>query len=250
MSERGEVSTLLFGVITDSSAARDDALDEHSTPFEDGEHEGPELAPVQREVLHEQIYGLLKRNLMVGRFVPGQKLPLRSLAKSLGTSLMPVRDALQRLESMGCLASTPLRTMVVPKYTQKELDDIRSLRMLLEGRAAEAAAVHRSDEHLARLEQHCIAIETSAQTADLDLFLEANYNFHMTIADASGICFIGSLLEPLWMRIGPSVRRSKPGQDHIRKAVGFHQSALRAIAAKDAGNARRVICEDILECNR
>jgi len=212
--------------------------------------DSPELEPVLREMLHEQIYTVLKRNLMMGRFSPGQKLPLRSLAKSLGTSLMPVRDALQRLESTGCLVSTPTRTMMVPHFNKKELEDIRSLRMLLEGSAAEAAARNRTPKHLEDLQRHCTDIETSAKTCDLDLFLDANYNFHMTIAEASGICFITNLLEPLWMRIGPSVRKSKPDNNHIQKAVGFHQEALRWIEAKNPDAARQAICCDILECNQ
>ncbi|MDQ1850675.1 GntR family transcriptional regulator [Gemmobacter fulvus] len=50
-----------------------------------------ELEPIARHILHEQILNILKRKIMMGGFAPGQKLPLRALAKSLDTSLMPVR---------------------------------------------------------------------------------------------------------------------------------------------------------------
>lgn len=210
----------------------------------------PDLTPVLKEMLHEQIYTILKRNLMMGRFSPGQKLPLRGLAKSLGTSLMPVRDALQRLESIGCVISTSTRTMMVPVFSQKELEDIRTLRVLLEGSAAAEAARNRTPRQIESLEKFCADIEVAAQTCNLDLFLEANYNFHMTIAEASGICFVANLLEPLWMRIGPVVRKSKPDQNHIRKAVHLHQVAFQSIKDGDQDAARDAVRRDILECNQ
>jgi GntR family colanic acid and biofilm gene transcriptional regulator len=213
------------------------------------EADTPDLPVVLREMLHEQIFGVLKRNLMMGRFAPGQKLPLRGLAKSLGTSLMPVRDALQRLESLGCLVSTGNRTMTVPVFSIKELEDIRTLRILLEGTAAGNAATLRTEDELADLKQYCIDIEISAETHNLDLFLEANYKFHMSIAAMSRLAFIGNLLESLWMRIGPAVRQSKPNEDHIRKAVKFHWRAYQAIATQDALAAVTAIRDDILGCN-
>lgn len=215
----------------------------------DDEAEMPDLPPVLREMLHEQIFSVLKRNLMMGRFSPGQKLPLRGLAKSLGTSLMPVRDALQRLESVGCLVSTGNRTMMVPIFSAKELQDIRTLRIVLEGTAAEHAAKRGTASELEELKRHCVEIAASAETHSLDLFLEANYKFHMTIAAMSRLAFIGNLLEPLWMRLGPVVRQSMPDQSHIRSAVKFHWQAYEAIAAGDATAAAIAIRDDILDGN-
>lgn len=209
--------------------------------------DAPDLKPVLKENLQERIYAILKRNLMMGRFGPNQKLPLRGLAASLGTSLMPVRDALQRLESIGCVVSTAHRTMMVPSFSTKELEDIRMLRVLLEGRAAEAAAANRANQHLDVLSQYCADTERAVGTYDLDLFLEANYNFHMAIADASGIAFIADLLEPLWLRLGPMVRKSTPDQANIRQAVKFHRMARDAIAVGDAAAAKRAVRADIMD---
>lgn len=207
----------------------------------------PELVPVTREMLHAQIFTMLKRNLMMGRFAPGQKLPLRGLARDLGTSLMPVRDALQRLESVGCVVSTANRTMMVPLFTSKELLDICTLRTLLEGATSERAAIERTDAELESLLHHCKQIEKSADTYDLDLFLEANYNFHMAIADMSRLAFIGNLLEPLWMHMGPAVRQSMPNQDHFRRAVRHHFDAFDAIVERNPEAAVAAIQQDIMD---
>ncbi|WP_337182900.1 GntR family transcriptional regulator [Shinella sp.] len=207
----------------------------------------PELSPVSRDMLHEQIYDMLKRNLMMGRFTPGQKLPLRGLAKSLGTSLMPVRDALQRLESVGSVVSTPNRTMMVPIFSTKELEDIRTLRSILESAALERAVENRTEEELAKLKTHVADICRSAEINDIDLFLEANYHFHMMIAQMSRLAFIGQLLEPLWMHIGPSVRRSVPNEALFQSSAQNHRDVYDAIVAKDARAANAALQRDISE---
>lgn len=241
----------MFGVITLHHLQDGEtfSLDEStSTGSPAPDQEMPELAPVLREMLHEQIYNVLKRNLMVGRFAPGQKLPLRGLAKSLGTSLMPVRDALQRLESLGCLSSNGNRSMTVPLFSDDELQDICALRILLEGRAAEQAAINRDKAQLADLNRFCSEIEKAVAKEDLDRFLEANYKFHMTIATMSGIAFIGDLLESLWMRMGPVVRQAKLQPRHLRKAAEFHRLAYTSIVNGDSEGAAAAIRDDVQGC--
>ncbi|WP_152033719.1 GntR family transcriptional regulator [Bradyrhizobium sp. DOA9] len=207
--------------------------------------QGPILAPVSRDMLHEQIYDRLKQNLMMGRFTPGQKLPLRTLAKSLGTSLMPVRDALQRLESTGCVVSTANRTMAVPEFSTKQLQDVCTLRIILETATVERAALQRTEEELAALWGLVVDIERSAETNNIDLFLEANYHFHMLVADMSRLSFVRTLLEPLWMHIGPFIRQSVPNEALFQGAARRHKEVYDAIAAQDPKNAAIAIERDI-----
>ncbi|MCK1705057.1 GntR family transcriptional regulator [Bradyrhizobium sp. 146] len=208
---------------------------------------GAVLPPVSRDMLHEQIYDSLKRNLMMGRFTPGQKLPLRTLAKSLGTSLMPVRDALQRLESTGCVVSTANRTMAVPHFSPKQLQDICTLRMVLETTTVERAAMLRTDDELAALAVFITDIDRSAETNNIDLFLEANYHFHMLVADMSRLSFVRTLLEPLWMHIGPSIRQSVPNEALFQSAARRHKEVYDAILAQDQKSAAIAIQRDILD---
>lgn len=221
-------------------------LDEQET-LPDGIVRTPDLPVLAREMLHEQIYTLLKRNLMIGRFVPGQKLPLRGLARNLGTSLMPVRDALQRLESLGCVVSTPTRTMMVPVFTRKELLDICTLRIVLESATVERAAAERTDEELEGLRLHVEQIRLSARTNDMDLFLEANFHFHMAIAEMSRLAFIRHLLEPLWLHMGPAVRQSIPNAALFQSAVENHEAAFVALGKRDAEAAQAAIRRDITD---
>jgi DNA-binding GntR family transcriptional regulator len=196
--------------------------------------------------LHEQIYEQLKWNIVTGRIAPGQKLPLRGLAERLGTSLIPVRDALQRLESMGGVVMTAGRTMTVPSLSTKEYHDISMLRVLLEGTAAEAAARLRTEAEVSVLARYCDDTERSEKIGDVQLFLEANYNFHMTIAQISRISAIDNLLDALWLRVGPLVRETTPTEADIRSAVRLHWRICKAISAGDGPQASDAVREDIL----
>lgn len=202
--------------------------------------------PLERAALHEQILDRLKTMIILGRFSPGQRLPLRSLADSLGTSLMPVRDALQRLESVGVLRSNANRTMIVPVLTQKERDDIANVRSILESETASQAALHRSRDDLQFLAAQCDATQTAAERQSMELFLEANYSFHLRIAKCSLISFASSILEPLWLLTGPVMRSEMPGQRYLERAVDLHLAVFKAIEARDAEAARLAMRNDVL----
>ncbi|MBP8265032.1 MAG: FCD domain-containing protein [Zoogloea sp.] len=77
----------------------------------------------------------------------------------------------------------------------------------------------------------------SAETNDIDLFLKANDHFHMQVAEMSRLSFIGNLLEPLWMHIGPSIRQSLPNDALLQSAARHHREIYDAIVAKDPSKA-------------
>ena len=82
----------------------------------------------------QQTYETLRQWVTVGRFLPGERLKLRDVAAELGTGLMPVRAALQRLSAEGALTYSPNRGVAVPRLSRAEFDDVLQTRLLLEGR--------------------------------------------------------------------------------------------------------------------
>ena len=83
----------------------------------------PSLPPVARYTLQEQAYLRLREALMSGHFVPGQAITLRAAAEALGTSPMPVRDALRRLEIEHALVPRSNRILGVPEMTYASLTE-------------------------------------------------------------------------------------------------------------------------------
>src|SRR5579863_5105990 len=79
-----------------------------------------ELRRPSRDSLHLRVYQELRRALIAGVFLPGQPVTLRQLVKSLGTSIMPVRDAVGRLIAAGALEMLPNRSVIVPLMTRRK----------------------------------------------------------------------------------------------------------------------------------
>src|SRR3954454_1419659 len=110
------------------------------------------LKKIQREPLWDLAHTQLKDALLAGRFEPGKVLTLRSLAKSFGTSITPVRDAVLRLVAQGVLQQGPRNSAIVPNLTKDELAHLTVVRCALEGRATREAALKRGERSLARLQ--------------------------------------------------------------------------------------------------
>ena len=86
------------------------------------------IAPVERETLNDRVYRELKNSIMAGSFKPGSELTLRSVADALGTSLMPVRDAMRRLVSERALEVLPSRKIALPVLTVDKFLELRRIR--------------------------------------------------------------------------------------------------------------------------
>lgn len=101
----------------------------------------PTLRQVSRDTLQDQVYRQIREALMSGRFQPGQKLTIRGLAEALGSSPMPVREALQRLSAENAFEVTETSRLRVRLMTVERLREIRDARVALEGLLAEKAVL-------------------------------------------------------------------------------------------------------------
>src|SRR5688572_6772507 len=99
------------------------------------------VRPIDISTMQERVYQELRHALYQGRFMPGEVLTIRSLAVALGTSPMPVREAIQRLVSEKALVQMPNRTTRVAELTAGEFDEWTRIRMEIEGYAAQRAAL-------------------------------------------------------------------------------------------------------------
>lgn len=207
----------------------------------------PTLLPVARDTLQEQVYVRLREALMSGHFVPGQAITLRAAAEALGTSPMPVRDAVRRLEIEHALVPRSNRTLGVPEMTYASLTELREVRMALEGLAAEKAALLIRADEINVAESQYQDMVAAASASNPDEYMRANWLFHSAIYRASRSHLLVSLIEPTWMRIGPYVRLMLPDRRALMDSLGNHLDALRALQKRDGVAAREAIQRDIFE---
>jgi DNA-binding GntR family transcriptional regulator len=203
------------------------------------------VSKLERETLHDRAYLELKRAIMSGAIRPGSTITIRAMAAALGTSPMPVREALRRLVAERALDMLPTRSVTLPVITAERFDEICRIRVTLEGLVTETAAgLIRADE-LQRMQQ--INAEMwrlkRQQTA---VYLAKNQEFHFMLYQASRMPTAMQMIESLWLQAGPLLNLAlsefglRVGQDH-------HQSLLDALARRDGKAARAAIQDDITD---
>lgn len=106
-----------------------------------------------RQVLADGVYEQIRALIMNDGIEPGARVNIDEIARELGVSGTPVREALARLESEELVSRLPLRGYRVTELlNRKEVDDMYALRLLLEPPSAARAAAAMSDSHVAALE--------------------------------------------------------------------------------------------------
>lgn len=201
---------------------------------------------LKHSYLGSGIYGLLREALITGRFQPNDRLRIRDLAEQLGTSVTPVRDAILQLAKEQALVLKTPRDIRVPVLTSKQYLEIRSIRLSLEGLAAETAASLATPQQLMRLEA-CIENNLAAiKDNDLASALTFNHEFHFSLTAIADMPVLANLLDGLWMRTGPLIARAY-GSFNERMAIDHHWDVLEALKQRDGAQARKAICSDILD---
>ncbi len=204
------------------------------------------LARIERETVQERVYGVLRDRLMRGGFEPGQKLKIAELASALGTSAMPVREALNRLAAERAIEALPNRSVRVPSLSKDALRDLMETRFAVEGLAVARAATNMDEATLARLRELIAAqSETDAEHIS-EASAEQNRAFHFTIYRQSGSTVLLPIIESLWLQFGPYLRVASERFDGREgRGTKFHVAIVEALARGDAKKARAALESDI-----
>ncbi len=209
------------------------------------------LAPMTKTTLQDQIYDELRYALIRGQFWPGEVLTIRTLASALGTSIVPVRDALQRLIAERALEVLPNRSARVPLTDRAEFDELTKIRIALEGLTVEAAAVHMTKDDIRLIEDFNARMNEATIKGDAAGVLENNMAFHFTIYRAAAGPLLFGIIESLWVRIGPLLvvpMRHLASKDMVfGGGTDRHREVIAALKAGDGKSARIGIEADIAE---
>lgn len=224
-----------------------------SSPLEAG-WSAAQLGKLKRTTLQDRIYSDLKRALMSGRFNPGDVLTLRSMAETLGTSIIPVRDALQRLVAERALNFRPrTRSAQVPLMTRREFDEMTAIRIRLEGFAVELAASRISSSGIAALEKLNDQLQAAIDNRDGSVALETNMSFHFTIYSSAESELLRDMIEAMWVRIGPLLAipyREMLDQDNLTLegfdgGIECHRQIIHRLRLRNSDDASASLIADI-----
>ncbi len=199
-----------------------------------------------RSGVRDRVTGALREALIIGRIQPGRPVTLRGLAEVLGTSPMPVREAIRGLAAEKALDVSESGRVAVPRMSEQRFAEILDARALLEPRAAELALPNITRERLKELKRIDDAIDASLVSGDVEAYMRLNHQFHFAIYRHSRSDVFLPLIESVWLRFGPFMRMIY-GRVGTAGLVDHHKTALAAIAGRDPAGLSEAIRLDIRE---
>jgi DNA-binding GntR family transcriptional regulator len=203
--------------------------------------DAPEASTTQQDT----VYARLRQWVTVGRFLPGERLKIRTVAAAMGVGEMPVRAALQRLAAEGALVNVPNAGVAVPRLSLPEFDDLLQMRMLLEGEAAERGAARLDAAGQKLLGSLCQRMARSLARGDADDYLDANEDFHARLYQAAGSPLLFALIDSLWLKAGPISNQLFDTPDASAVLNDAHQDLMKALSRRDSAGVRRAVEKDI-----
>jgi DNA-binding GntR family transcriptional regulator len=189
---------------------------------------------------------LIREAIVDGRLPPGQRLKEEELARELGISRTPVREALLVLQAEGLVDAAPNRGAVVRSHEADDLEDLYQLRALLEGYAARRAAANISDADVHCLRESCDRFESLIE-GEVQELVKVNLFFHNVILDAAASRRVAELVRKVIEL--PLVYRSYIwySVDQRRISAHYHRQITKALEARDGERAELVMKEHVFE---
>jgi DNA-binding GntR family transcriptional regulator len=206
---------------------------------------GPRLEPITSRTLVDTVVEKLRESILSGRFAPGERLVEAELARELAISRGPIREALALLEKDGIVVNVPRRGKFLPAFDAKTIEEIYSLRKVIEPYASQLVIASLTDAKRDALLESIALITEAADAADVMLLAERDIGFHNRIYELSEHellhkVWIESIAGKLRMLLNVTVRTHRP-----LTTAENHRVIVDAILAKDVRRSRKLITDHI-----
>jgi DNA-binding GntR family transcriptional regulator len=188
---------------------------------------------LRQQPLSQSVVEVVRDAIIQGRLKPGEPLIQAQLASELGVSRGPVREALHKLEEEGLVTNTPYKGTVVTPLNRRDVEELRSLRTVLERFAAHLAVERLADDGLDELEASYRRMKQAANAGDRVAFGLEDLAFHTKICDLSG----HKLLFEVWQLYATRFRRVLALRNEINRdlhdVLEMHNPLLDAFREHD-----------------
>ncbi len=168
---------------------------------------------------HEQAYRVLRDRIVNGVYVPGYRLVIDALARELGVSAVPIREAIRRLEAEGWVVYRPNTGAQVASIDVAQYEAEISTLAVLEGYATALAAPRLSNEDLTLVRAINAQMQQVLSVADIASFTQLNKEFHFFLYDHCPNEYVVDLLRQTWERL------------EVRSHTDFHYIPQRGWAS-------------------
>ncbi len=203
-----------------------------------------EIAPQARyQTKQEMVYQILRNSIMHCMLRPGQRLVIEDIANQLKVSHIPVREALQLLQSEGLVISVPHTGATVAPIERESLVEIFTLTEGLELVATRIAAERLTPSTLETLKSLVAQMDTALQSNDPEHWAELNTQFHRTIAQITGMPMLQEMTEHVldhWDRVRRYFFKSVFSH-RVEQAQQEHHAIIDAMQARDYAQLEQLV---------
>ncbi len=205
----------------------------------------PNQQVAQRKSLGGDIVDILQRDIIGGKFKPGQRLVERELIGEFGVSSIPIREALQELENRGLVVRRRNCGCSVIQLTPKEAARICELRRILEPKVMEWAAERITPEGAKQLWKQMDRVQGAAEAQDVAAFFQEDLKLHQLLWEFADNIYAARMLETA---LGSLFASGLIGSRESRTidfvaAADNHRRMLKAICAGDRQRAALSLLE-------
>ncbi len=206
--------------------------------------------------LRDEIYDALHRQIIAGKYGPGDWLRQEDIANQMGVSMTPVREALDLLVAKGLAERVPYRGVRVREISSKEILEAYGVRLMLEALIAREASLNITPEQISKLQEIMNEMDRHVELNEMPQERQLSREFHSTIAEASGnslliqMYTIVSNAFPDWLLYEALYRKPELVSGSVAQTHDEHSAILDALKKRDADLAVKVSLEHVMESGR
>lgn len=199
---------------------------------------------IEKRVLRHEIKRYIEESIMNGTIKRGDKIVETKIAKQLGVSQSPVREAIRELEIMGLVENQPYKGTIVKDLTPKNIYDAYIVRGYFEGLAAREAIKNITDEDIRELQEIVKNMESDIKKKDYSEYVKHDIEFHekiLQISDNETLIMVSKVTNLSgWTYVTANfLQGNKP------RIITEHQPIMKYLIARDADGAEAAMKKHI-----
>ena len=194
-------------------------------------------------VIHDRVYRQLRTRILHGEIAPGVALTIRGIAKEFDVSMTPAREAVRRLAAEGALFLSSSGRVSTPELTDERIEELATLRALLEPELASRALPRAHFALIERLEAINQSVSQAIARHDASAYIRTNLEFHRTLYLRAQAPAMLAMTETVWLQLGPTMR-ALYGRLSRTEPPATHRLIIAALRAGDEPGLRLAVRTD------
>ncbi|GAA3409517.1 GntR family transcriptional regulator [Paenibacillus hodogayensis] len=204
---------------------------------------------IQKQNISEELVKYIKQQIISGELNPGDRIVETKLARELGVSQTPVREAIRHLHGEGVITIVPNKGPMVRTLDMKDVFEIYSVRSMLEGLAIRLATQQATDEQIAELEQFYEEMKRKLPDDSVPSLLQDSSHIHRTIIEMSNHSRLTTMYQSISFQIS-LVNRLLGAKSTKQKEIDQHLELIEALKKRNPDEAEQTMRKHIFRSYR